>query len=68
MWLILMYGLFESRNVNIWGDFSVKRRCVYRNLIEIFGFIMSLIKMFSFIFVILFIIWNLVEWVRRKVF
>lgn len=42
--------MLESRNVNIWDDFSVKRRCVYRNLIEIFRLTMGLIKMSSSIF------------------
>lgn len=54
MLLIPRYDLLESRNVNIWDDFSVKR-CVFRSLIEIFKLIMGLIKMSSSIFAILFI-------------
>lgn len=34
--LILSCDLLESRNVNIWDDFSVKRRCD-RSLTESFG-------------------------------
>lgn len=54
MSLIPRDDLLESRNVNIWDDFSVKR-CVYRSLIEIFRLIMGSIKMSSCIFAILFI-------------
>lgn len=50
MSLIPRHDLLESRNVNSWDDFSEKRRCVYRNLIEIFRLTMGLIKMSSFIF------------------
>lgn len=54
MSLIPRYDLLESRNVNIWDDFTVKR-CVYGSLIEIFRLIIGLIKMSSSIFAILFI-------------
>lgn len=50
MLLIPRHDLLESRNVNNWGDFRAKRRCVYRNLAEISRLTMGFIKMSRSIF------------------